>query len=302
MDHPSPPSPHRGVVASIQGALASLPPAERRLADQLLDDPGAFARRSIGEIATQGETSTTTVLRFYSRLGFERFKDFRQALTEEALRFRIATTDSQITAADIERGDSLEEVVAKIARDEKLSIDETAAVLDTSELGRAVQLVAAARRIDIFGLGASATVGSDLQQKLSRIGRTALQWSDHHSAWTAAATLGEGAVAVAISYSGRTWETVDFLSLARRSGAQTVAVTNVAESPVCEQADIALLTAARESTFRSGALSSRIAQLMVIDALYIGVVHAGYDKAAQALHASHDAVNLQAGRFPSNNS
>lgn len=295
-----PPTRHAqsAVIAQVKSLESSLPPAERRLAELLLADPASFARSPLIELAAKGRTSTTTVLRFYGRLGFERFRDFQLALTEELLRHRIQASDERIAATDIAREDPLDQVVVKIARDEKLSLDETAAVLDVAELSRAVRLVTGAPRVDVFGLGASATVGSDLQQKLNRIGRTTLVWSDPHSAWTAAASLGEGCVAIAITYSGATPETVDFLALARDSGAATIAVTNAPRSPVCEQADVVLLTAARETAFRSGALSSRIAQLMVVDCLFVGVVQASYDESASALRTSYEAVRTRAGRWP----
>lgn len=248
------------------------------------------------ELAAKGRTSTTTVLRFYGRLGFERFRDFQLALTEELLRHRIQAREERIPATDIAREDPLDQVVVKVARDEKLSLDETAAVLDVAELGRAVHLVVGARRVDVFGLGASAIVSTDLQQKLNRIGRTTLEWSDPHAAWTAAASLGDDCVAIAITYSGATPETVDFLALARDSGAATIAVTNSPRSPVCDLADVVLLTAARETAFRSGALSSRIAQLMVVDCLFVGVMQASYDEAAAALRTSFKAVRTRAGR------
>lgn len=286
------------VIAQVRSLQPGLPPAEGRLAGLLLADPADFARSPVVELAAKGETSTTTVLRFYGRLGFDRFRDFQLALTEELLRHRIRAGDERIAAIDITREDPLDQVVVKIARDEKLSLDETAAVLDVAALDRAVRLVVGARRVDVFGLGASATVSADLQQKLSRIGRTTLEWSDPHSAWTAAASLGEGCVAIAITYSGATPETVDYLALARESGAATIAVTNAPGSPVCEWADVVLLTAARETSFRSGALSSRIAQLMVVDCLFVGVVQASYDESAAALRTSFEAVRTRAGRWP----
>lgn len=130
----------------------------------------------------------------------------------------------------------------------------------------------------------------DLQRKLSRIGRVALTWPDSHAAWTAAAVFTPGTVAVAISHSGARADTVEFLRLARASGAKTNAITNHRESDLVRHADVVLLTAARETQFRSGALGSRIAQLMVADCLFIGVAQSNCDAAVDALKAIFDAV------------
>lgn len=284
------------MLVRIRGILPSLGPAERRIAEDLLADPEGFARASISEVAERGDTSTTTVVRFYKRAGYSRFKDLRHDLTQESARERIAAREFPAEANDIDRGDSLIQVVAKVARDETLSISDTASVLQTEELTRAVKLVAQAKRVDIFGLGASSIVSLDLQRKLTRIGRTAIDWPEAHAAWTAAAVLGKNSVAIAVSHSGITSDTIEFLSLARGSGAATIAITNAETSPLAQEADVVLRTAARETAFRSGALGSRIAQLMVVDCLFIGVAQTHYEESMAALRTTYDAVQSRASR------
>lgn len=280
----------RAVSTEVRARLDELRPSERRIAESLLADPGAFATRSVAEIAEEASTSTTTVVRFTRKIGYDRFKDFRNDLTEENLRERLALAGTNVQTPDIVAGDSLDDIVAKVAANESLSIADTAQALDTAALTRAVAAVAGARRVDIFGVGASSIVAVDLQRKLSRIGRVVLEWPDPHAAWTAAAILDEQAVAVAISHSGATADTVDYLRLAARSGATTIAITNHAESTLATSADIVLQTSARETAFRSGALGSRIAQLMVVDCLFIGVAQVDSEASIGALQRTFDAV------------
>lgn len=280
----------RAVSTEVRARLEELRPSERRIAESLLADPGSFATRSVAEIAEEASTSTTTVVRFTRKIGYDRFKDFRHDLTEENLRERLALAGTNAQSPDIVAGDSLDDIVAKVAANESLSIADTAQALDTDALTRAAAAVAGARRVDIFGVGASSIVAVDLQRKLSRIGHVALEWPDPHAAWTAAAILDERSVAIAISHSGATSDTVDYLRLAARSGATTIAITNHAESTLAGSADIVLQTAARETAFRSGALGSRIAQLMVVDCLFIGVAQVDYEASTAALQRTFDAV------------
>jgi len=280
----------RPLLSTVRALIPSMPPSEKRLAESLLADPEAFSTLSINEVADAAGTSTTTVVRFYRRLGFTGFKDLKHDLAQETLRASLLVQSVPATASDIAPDDTLEQIVAKVARDETLSISDTADVLDTGALAQAVTALAQADRIDVFGVGASAVVGIDLQRKLSRIGRTAITWPDAHTAWTAAAVLGPRSVAVAISHSGETMDTVEFLRLARAAGSATVAITNVPDSSITREADVALYTAARETPFRSGALGSRIAQLMVVDCLFIGVVQADYTASVAAIHSTYDAV------------
>ena len=131
---------------------------------------------------------------------------------------------------------------------------------------------------------------ADLHQKLHRIGKISFVWSDPHLALTSAAVLEAGDVAVGISHTGTTLDTVDALRVAHGRGATTIAITNFAGSPIAEQADLLLTTAARETTFRPGAMSSRIAQLALVDCLFAGVAQRSYDQAITALESTYAVV------------
>ncbi|WP_404311578.1 MurR/RpiR family transcriptional regulator [Agrococcus terreus] len=284
------------LLVEVRGILPTLRPAERRIGEALLHDPEGFATRSIAEIAELASTSTTTVVRFTRGLGYERFKDLRHDLTEQNLRERLAADDGIALPTDISPDDGMDEIVAKIARNESLSIADTAHVVDVGALERAVAAIDRAARVDLYGVGASAIVAVDLQRKLARIGRVALEWPESHAAWTAAAVLGPTAVAIAISHSGATTDTVEFLRIARASGAVTIAITNHEQSPLASAADVVLRTAARETPFRSGALGSRIAQLMVVDCLFTGVAQARYEESVSAVRRTRDAISQRASR------
>ncbi|MEV4019876.1 MurR/RpiR family transcriptional regulator [Nonomuraea angiospora] len=279
------------VLIRIRAAIPALRPSERRIAEEFVGDPARAANLSIAELAARCATSTTSVVRFYQRMGYAHYKDLRIDLARAVAREELTTSSLPEGSGDIDRYDSLEGIVSKVAMNETLSIADTARSLDMEALATAVSLMLAARRIDSFGVGASSLVGLDLQQKLSRIGRTAINWHDSHSAWTSAATLDSGCVAVAVSHTGATVDTVEFLSIARKSGASTVAITNFHDSPLARAADVTLTTAARETKFRSGALGSRIAQLMVVDCLFTGVAQASYDESMAALRNTYAVVH-----------
>lgn len=280
----------RTVLVRMRALLPELSPTEQRVAAQFLADPAGAASFSIADLASRCETSTTTVVRFSRHLGYEHYRELRLDVTREATRETLETGGMPVSG-DIDRDDSLARIVAKVSLAETLSISDTVSALDIEALAGTVRAVVGARRVDVFGVGASAVVGLDLQQKLVRIGRTALEWSDSHAAWTSAATLDAGCVAVAISHSGATADTIEFLGIARSSGATTVAITNHGGSLLAQKADLVLTTAARETSFRSGALGSRIAQLMVVDCLFIGVAQASYDASMEALRRTYTAVH-----------
>ncbi len=277
------------ITVEIRGRLEFLPPALQRVAEVVLADPMAAAGMSISELATAAGTSPTAVVRLARACGVDGYPGLRLALASDAARVQ-AQRGSQ-AMADISEGDDLASVVAKIVSVDLAAVQDTAASLDLGVLDRVIDVLASANRLDVYGVGASAMVASDLQGKLNRIGRTCLAFSDVHVGLVSAALLRKGDAAIAISHSGTTADTLDVLLRARRTGATTIGITNAPGSPLAEAADHVLITAAHESAFRSGATASRLAQLLVIDCMFVGLAQRTFAASHLALHKTYEAVH-----------
>lgn len=275
------------LLVRLRALRPSLSPAEDRVAERVLADPRGTAAMTISELATAATTSETTVLRFSKRLGLSGYPRLRLALAEESARPR-ALPASQ---TDISAGDSIDDVIRKIALSDASAVEETAEQLDRDTLAQTAKTIARAARVDIYGSGASAVVAFDLQQKLHRIGCLAFAWNDPHIALTSAALLGPRDIAIGISHSGTTRETIESIARAKANGARTVAITNFPLSPLAKAVDLVLTTAARETTLRSGATASRIAALTVVDCLYIVVAQRNLRSTRKAVKSTRDAVS-----------
>jgi DNA-binding MurR/RpiR family transcriptional regulator len=275
-------------LVRIRSLLPGLARAEQRVAKVVLDSPSTVARRSITEVAEAAGTSETTVTRFCKAIGVGGYPELRIALAADTARSEARA--ERDLGGEISPDDDLATVVSKVTFADARAVEETAAQLDPKILEQVVDAIAKANRVDVYGVAASAFVAGDLQQKLHRIGRVSFAWSDTHIMLTSAAVLKKGDVAFAISHTGATADTVEALREARRAGATTVALTNFPTAPISEVADLVLTTAARETTFRSGATASRIAQLTVIDCLFIGVAQRHLDNAMKALDDTRGAV------------
>ncbi|MFJ5532970.1 MurR/RpiR family transcriptional regulator [Streptomyces sp. NPDC093261] len=278
------------ILARIRAALPTLAPSERRVADAVLGDPAQASELSISALGKRADTSVATVMRFCRAIGIANYPQLRLALAAAAAREHALGGERPAPGTDISATDTLDEIVKKIIYNEVRALEDSGTGLDLQVLGRAVDAMAGARRIDIFGVGASGFVGQDLHQKLHRIGHMAFIWTDRHAALTAAALLGPGDVAVAISHSGETEDTLEPLQAAAERGATTIALTNVPRSTLAESADLVLTTCARETPFRSGATVSRIAQLALIDCLFVGVAQRSFESTTAALEKTYGAI------------
>jgi DNA-binding MurR/RpiR family transcriptional regulator len=291
--------PDIGVLVTIRSLLPNLAPVERRVAQAVLDDPQGVAWRSISELARTCGTSATSVVRFCRAIGLRGYPDLRLALAGA-----VARDDATVTAVshDISPDDDAATITKKIAYADARAVTDTANHLDIATLVQVTEVLAKAARIDIYGVGASGYVALDLQMKLQRIGRPAFAWPDPHMAISSAALRGAGDVAIGLSHTGTTVDTIDVLREARGHGALTVAVTNFPWSPITEAADYVLLTAARETAFRSGAMTSRIAQLTVVDCLFVTLAQQdlpGTRVALERTFAAAQAKRVRRSRRPS---
>ncbi|WP_328476012.1 MurR/RpiR family transcriptional regulator [Actinoplanes sp. NBC_00393] len=278
-------------VVRARGLLPTLSPAEQRVAQVIIDEAATASRLTITDLAERAGSSETTVIRFCRAMGFAGYSELRLTLATEAGRAsEAAAASDEPVGSDISESDDLAQVVKKIAFADARAVEETASQIDIAVLEQVVDLVAGARRVDIYGVGASAFVALDFQQKLFRIGRIAYAWSDTHLALTSAALLDERDVAFGISHTGTTTDTIDAFTEAKRHGARTVALTNFPKTPITRVADLVLTTAARETTFRSGAMASRLAQLTVIDCVFVGVAQRTYQQTRTNLDVTYAAI------------
>ncbi|MER2010521.1 MAG: MurR/RpiR family transcriptional regulator, partial [Psychrobacillus sp.] len=212
------------------------------------------------------------------------------------LKLRIAGDLQKTTEhgfRDIEPNEPIMSIIDKMTNNSIKTIRETAEMLNTEELEKAIDLLRVANTIHFVGVGASNIIAQDAQQKFLRINKNSYAFPDMHLAMTLVATAEKGDVVVAISFSGETSEVARVLELAKEKGISIISITKYGNSIVSKIADIKLYTSAtRESTFRSGATSSRIGQLQVVDILFMGVASLQYEETVKYLDATRDAVNF----------
>ncbi|GKQ36509.1 MurR/RpiR family transcriptional regulator [Streptomyces sp. A012304] len=277
------------LAAKVRTLAPSMTRSVQRVAEAVVSDPAGCAALTVTGLAERTGTSEATVVRTARLLGYPGYRDLRLALAGLAARRQSGRAPAITT--DIAVDDPIADVVAKLAHDERRTLADTAAGLDIAQLSAAVAAAAVARRVDVYGVGASGLVAQDLVQKLLRIGLLAHAHSDPHLAVTNAVQLRSGDVAVAITHSGSTRDVVEPLRVAFERGATTVAITGRPGGAVAQYADHVLTTStARESELRPAAMSSRTGQLLVVDCLFVGVAQRTYERAAPALAASYEAL------------
>jgi DNA-binding MurR/RpiR family transcriptional regulator len=279
-----------GVLTRIRTRLSEFTGALQRVAELVLADPAGAARSTIVELAERSGTSPATVTRFCRALGFDGYADLRLGIASETGRAARTGGWTMDIGREIEPTDPIDRVVAQVMAADTRAMQDTAALLDLAQIEQAADAIAAARRVAIYGASGSALVGAELQFCLHRIGLAAWSWTDVHDGLASSALLRPGDVALGISHTGQTRETIEMVAEAGSHGATTIALTSFPRSPLADVADIVLLTATQATTFRPDALSARHPQLFVLDLLYIAVAQRTHEQAHAALDLTARAV------------
>jgi RpiR family transcriptional regulator, carbohydrate utilization regulator len=260
------------LLARLRAALPALRASERKVAQFIIDEPAEAQRLTVIELGRRSGASEATVTRLCHALGCDGYTDFKRRLIADLAAARaLGAVVAGETYADVQEGDTLPAVVQKVLRMDVQALLDTAAMLDTAQLAAAVELLLGARRIECYGVGGSGPVVQDAAYRFLRVGLEASCYTDPHIQIAHAALLDADDVALCISHSGETQDTLDALLVAHEAGARTIVVTSFPQSPLARAADVKLLTAAVGNRWRGDEIPARIVQLSLVDALCVAI-------------------------------
>jgi DNA-binding MurR/RpiR family transcriptional regulator len=274
----------RAVGAQIRMKLPSLTPLEGKVAADILARKDIDETTPLREIALKSAVSEAMVVKVAKKLGFDGFRDFRQGLVD------YYRSDTAALHAEIGEADAAGEIVQKVFRTAMQALEETFAILDLEAFDRAADYLARAKQRDFYGLGGSAQIARDVSHRFLRIGIRTSVFDDAHMMMMSAALLGPDDVAIAFSHSGSTSAVLDAAEMARRNGARTIAVTNYPESPLARMVDVVLCSTAQNSPLLGENATARIAQLNLLDALFVAVAQRDRKAADANLNRTMRAV------------
>ena len=271
-------------ITRIRAIYTQLSEKEKLIANLILDHPEKFIHSTISGIAEELGLADATVFRFCKRIGFKGYQAMKIAIASE-----IVSPIKEIHESICEDDDE-ETITRKVFTANVRTLNDTIQLMDMDQFRLAVSALVKARRIEVYGLGGSGAIAMDAHHKLLRTGKLSTCYTDPHLQIISASQLTEEDVAICISHSGSSRDIIETLEVAKSNGATTLCNTHFAQSPLAKNADITLFTISEETEYRSEALASRLAQLSIIDALYVNIsvklneqVNATIDKLRKAI-------------------
>lgn len=251
------------VGAQIRTRLPSLTPLEGKVAADILARKDITDTTPLKLVADGSGVSEAMVVKVAKKLGFAGFREFRQGLID------YYQSETAALHSEISEDDTSLQIVQKVFRTAMQALEETFAILDLAAFERAADYLHRGKQRDFYGFGGSAQIARDVSHKFLRIGLRSSVFDDAHMMMMSASLLGPDDVVVAFSHSGRTMAIIDAVELARRNGARIIAVTNYPDSPLARAVDVVLCSTAENSPLLGENATARIAQLNLLDALFV---------------------------------
>lgn len=260
---------------------------EQLMADYIASQPDTIIHGTITQIAEELNVADSTVFRFCKRLGYKGFQDMKISLAAET-----SSTLGDIHDMVSEEDDK-KTILEKTFHFNIKTLEDTLKVIDDADFSKAVDTILNAGKIEFFGFGGSNIIAQDGYHKFIRTGLPVSTQIDSHMQLMSASQLKENDVAILISHTGNSKDIQDILKTVKKNKVKTIGITGYTQSPFSQAVDIPLYTLSEETDYRSEALASRIAQLSILDALFVNLMMALDEKGAESLKNVREAIQYK---------
>lgn len=253
------------ILTAIHSKYNNLTATEKKVADCVLQNAGKVVYMSITDIADMCGVGESSIFRFCKSLNFKGYQEFKIALAHS---ITGGNEIPQLTDKILVE-DTIEQVASKVLSTNIGALNQTYSLIDPGKIDRAIEHMIRAERILFFGVGSSLMTAMESNIKFMRITNKTVCSIDSHLQMMAASLMTDRDVAIIISYSGSTVDSIEAAKKAKERGATVISVTRFEKSPLTAHSDLTLLCGANEGPLQSGSLSAKISQLYLMDVLYV---------------------------------
>ncbi|MEK4239289.1 MurR/RpiR family transcriptional regulator [Paenibacillus sp. FSL H7-0737] len=253
------------IFSSIHSKYNNLTNTEKKVADYVLENTRSVVYMSITDLADACDVGESSIFRFCKSLSYKGYQEFKIALAHS---ITVENEIPQLTD-QILMDDTTEAVASKVLTTNVSALNETYNLIDIQKINEAIDYMINAERVSFFGVGSSLITAMEAKIKFMRITNKTECLMDSHLQMMSAALMSNRDVAVIISYSGSTKDSIEVAKKAKERGAKVVSITRFEKSPLTSYSDLTLLCGANEGPLQGGSLSAKISQLYLLDILYV---------------------------------
>ena len=273
-------------IELIMDIYPSLTKSQKKVADYIISDIDKVLYMSVLELKEKTGTSEPTIFRFCKALGYKSFRDFKISMAE----IKHLNDDYYVDLRDTKKLPDAYSIINKVLTIERECINITLKNLDYEKLNTVAEMLMKSNKIGFCGMSTSGIVCLDAMTKFSRIGKSVWAFTDFHFSVLTVSSFDERDLIIGISHSGKTNDTCKLMKIGKDNGAKTVGITAYSEEKISQYSDIILKTYTRENPYLRVALTSRVSQLALIDALFLNVLQLTRPGSIQILDETRSLV------------
>ena len=274
----------KSVIVRLREYYNHASTTEKEIVKFVLNHPKETSKMTVYKLAEATYSSPASIIRMCKKNSFTGYKDFSKALIYE---LAVRSHNNSEEKSEITKSDSIQDIVDKVTYKNIISLEDTKNIIDVDIISKSIDLLNNSNNVCIYGLGSSLNVAKDAQQKFMRLNKYCIVNEDWHMQLLTARNMTSQDVGIIISYSGKTTEMIECAKAMKENDVKIISITKYGISRIVDMCDFNIFVAANESTFRSGAMSSRISQLNVIDILYTGFANAQYERSIDLIKKTH---------------
>ena len=260
---------HGDFILKVNSRYNLLTKAERKVADYVLQNPKKVLFMSITDLADACGVGDTSVFRFCKTLHLQGYQEFKMQLSLSMGSGWDEDDSKSVTVGKVNQTDTLDTLAQKVRQINMNALNETYNLLNLEDVSRAVDTLLQAEKICFYGVGSSLITAMDAMNKFMRITPNVSCVADSHMQAMAASLMSPQDVAVIISYSGSTKDSIQVVQAAKKAGAKIITITRFAKSPLTSYSDLTMLCGSNEGPLQGGSTSAKVSQLFLLDLLYM---------------------------------
>lgn len=276
-----------GILENLEAPNFKVTKSDKILIEYIKNNIEDVFYKPISQIAKESNIGEATITRFSKKMGFSGLQDFKVTLAQE---ISSLSKNRNIINSNIENNEPVIDTAKKLLATNISTLESTVDIINGSEIHKSAQLIINAKRIYFIGIGYSGIIAQDSNYKFMRIGLNCLSFDSSHTMIMMASIMQKGDLVIAISHSGETEEVIKTVEMAKQNEVDIISITKKKESSLKSTSDIHLEYISEETLLETGSISSKLAQIFLIDLIYTQVVKEKFNEAIDMKIKTTDAI------------
>lgn len=273
------------IAKKILDTYASLSNTDKRIGDYILHNQALIPYKTLSQVAAETDSSEPSVMRFIKKIGIESFVEFKRVLLVADLNLKAKANQHETTVNNqqcmVKEGPLFEQIQEMVINRYIDSLNGTLQMINSSDLNRAVDALNRAITINIYGVGYSGTIATDLMYRFVKIGLDCRAYCDESWYRIMRPHITENDVAIGISYSGESIAVIRAMQYAKEARATTIAITGFLDSKLAKCADIIFCTPKENADWAAYSMLTSITHTAICDMLFLGVLNSDWNRYAK---------------------